>query len=136
MENAPVYLDEAKKMHWPVLFLYEEHGASDFIKDFCEDDTFGTHLERMFPVDQRCDWDVEKKYIHPNLEVYFIANHVVPFKSKLKKEKRKRKIRVKHTTALKTVLTHPEYVVPGFPVFWIVVNESKYKEQFLQREIV
>jgi hypothetical protein len=135
MEHSPVYLDDEKKMHWPVLFLYEEHGASDFVKDFCEDDTFGMHLERMFPTDQRCDWDTEKKYVHNNVEVYFVANHVLPFKEKMKRDKRKRKIRVKHTTTLKKVLTHHEYVVPGFPVFWIVVADSPYKEKYLQSEI-
>eukprot|EP00029_Vermamoeba_vermiformis_P007757 TRINITY_DN3444_c0_g1_i1.p1 TRINITY_DN3444_c0_g1~~TRINITY_DN3444_c0_g1_i1.p1 ORF type:complete len:413 (-),score=112.01 TRINITY_DN3444_c0_g1_i1:9-1247(-) len=135
MEHSPVYLDDEKKMHWPVLFFYEEHGASDFIKDFCEDDTFGMHLERMFPADQRCDWDTEKKYVHANLEIYFVANHVTPYKEKAKRDKRKRKIRVKHTTTLKKVLTHHEYVVPGFPVFWIVVADSPYKEQYLKSEI-
>lgn len=126
-----------KEMHWPVLFLYDEVRQLDFIQDFAENDTIGDHLRVMFPGDTFCDWDTKHKYVHSNLEVYFVLNQSPAY---LKKESqaaviapRPRKIKVNHATPLKKVLEHPEYVVPGYPVFYIVVTGSEFKEAFLKR---
>lgn len=114
--GAKPYLDESsKEMHWPVLFLYDEYRQLDFIQDFAESDTFGDHLKIMFPGDSFCEWDAEKKYIHSQIEVFFVVNQSPAF---IKKENglignRPRKIKVNHGTALRKVLEHPEYVVPG-----------------------
>ena len=32
-------------MHWPVMFLYDEHGTSDFVAQFSELHTLRQHLE-------------------------------------------------------------------------------------------
>jgi hypothetical protein len=40
---------------------------------------------------------------------------------------------LKHSTELRKVLTHPEYVVPGYPVFYIVVEGTSFKEVFLTK---
>ena len=136
--GAKPYMDEkSREMHWPVLFLYDEYRQLDFIQDFAENDTFGDHLKVMFPGDSFCEWDEKQKYVHSNLEVYFVVNQSPAF---LKKESqaaviapRPRKIKVNHNTPLKRVLEHPEYVVPGYPVFYIVVTGSEFKEAFLKR---
>ncbi|CAK9212401.1 unnamed protein product [Sphagnum troendelagicum] len=44
------WLDKSQMLHWPVLLLYGEVMASDFIEDFCETDMFSTHLDLIsFP---------------------------------------------------------------------------------------
>jgi hypothetical protein len=96
----------------------------------------------MFPEDHFVEWDTEKKYIWKNIEIYFIANQVDPLSTdddiemkSASQRKRKRKIRVRQTTTLKQVLQHKECVVPGFPVFYLVVTGSKFKEQFLKKPL-
>jgi tetratricopeptide (TPR) repeat protein len=141
LESAPIYLHpQTKQIHWPVLFLYDEYHQSDFIKDFCEEDTFQQHLQVMFPEDHFVEWDIEKKYVWKNIEIYFIANQVEPLwsdseETKSTPKKRKRKIRVKQTTTLKQVLQHKECVVPGFPVFYLVVAGTPFKEYFLKKPL-
>jgi hypothetical protein len=93
----------------------------------------------MFPGDSFCDWDTEKKYVYSQLEVFFVVNQAPAFMKKTStksaSELRPRKIKVNHTTPLRKVLEHQEYVVPGYPVFYIVVSGSKFKEEFLKRHI-
>jgi hypothetical protein len=131
------YLDKSKEMHWPVMFLYEEYMQMDFVADFAESHTFGQHLEIMFPPGQILPWDLERKYVLPKLEVYFIANQVEPVVvgqgRRQYSDERRRKIRVKQSTDLRKVLTHREYVITGYPVFYIVVEGSDFKEKFLKR---
>lgn len=133
-----VYIDEeTKELHWPVMFIYEEHMQRDFIADMCESDTFQQHLEVMFPKGQYQPWDVDKKYEHDKLEIYFICYHVYPLvlgkgKNPPSDSSRKRKVKVRQTTELRKVLTHRDYVVPGFPVFYVVVADSPFKEKFIK----
>ena len=50
-------------MAWPVLFLYPEHGETDFIEEFMEDDAFADHLNAMFgPESPPAPWDLDSKY--------------------------------------------------------------------------
>lgn len=129
---------KTNEMHWPVMFLYEEHMQMDFVADFAESHTFGQHLEIMFPPDLTLPWDAERKYVLPRLEVYFIANQVDPIVvgqgRRQYHDQRRRKIRVKHDTDLRKVLTHREYVVTGYPIFYIVASGSDFKEKFLKRD--
>ena len=47
---------------WPVLFLYPEHGETDFIEQFGENDQFGSHLEIMFGAEaERPPWDAQNR---------------------------------------------------------------------------
>ena len=39
------WLDKSRLLHWPVLFLYPESMATDFVEDFCEVETFSSHLD-------------------------------------------------------------------------------------------
>lgn len=137
--GAKPYMDDkTREMHWPVLFLYDEYRQLDFIQDFAENDSFDAHLRQMFPGgDSFCEWDVDRKYVHSQIEIYFVVNQSPAF---LKKESqaavvapRPRKIKVNHNTPLKRVLEHPEYVIPGYPVFYVVTTGSVFKEAFLKR---
>jgi len=133
--GSSIYVDEMQNLHFPVLLLYEEHNQTDFIQDFDESHTFQQHIIEIFPGGKQfCPWDTGKKYVHHNLEIYFISNAVKPLQHK-GSGKRKRKIKVRQTSTLRKVLLYKEYVVPGFPVFYIVVKGSKFKEEFLKRPI-
>ena len=47
---------------WPVLFLYPEHGETDFIEQFGENDQFSDHLETMFGAGvERPPWDAQNR---------------------------------------------------------------------------
>lgn len=129
----PYFDVKTKEMHWPVLFIYEEHKQLDFIQDFVENQSFGSHLKTMFPNDQFCSWDTEKKYIHTNLEIFFFTNQTRAFIEKDPNPKNIRKIKANQNTILKKVLEHTEYVVPGYPIFYIVPKHSKFKEEFLKK---
>jgi len=128
-------LDEKGLIHFPVLFIYEEHHVVDFIQDFCETDTLGDHLARMFPGDDFPDWDIARKYVYNVLEVYSVLNHTKPLNKNIENQKRKRKVKLRHESQIIKLLTHPEYIVPGMPVFYIVRKDTKTKSQFLISDI-
>ncbi|KAH0618584.1 hypothetical protein JD844_017935 [Phrynosoma platyrhinos] len=67
--GANVCLQEDGSLTWPVLFLYPEHGQSDFISTFHEESRFVDHLVVMF--EESPPWDLERKYIHNELELYY-----------------------------------------------------------------
>lgn len=46
---------EVGKLHFPVLILYDEFMATDFIQDWCEDQTLKDHLTSVFA--ERAPWD-------------------------------------------------------------------------------
>jgi len=83
-ETSKAYLDENGKLHWPVMFVYEEYAQMDFIEDFVEDITIGDHLSVMFPENEFPDWDVHKKYTLQDIEIYAILNQVTPLDPKKK----------------------------------------------------
>jgi len=131
LEKSSVYLDENNFTHWPVLFVYEEYHIIDFIKDFCEEDTFELHLKRMFPGDDFPDWDANRKYVYTALDIYAIVNHTTPIINETKERKRKRKVKLNRSTKLIKLLQHPEYIVPGIPVIYIFRKDTKAKTLFL-----
>ena len=65
-------LDNKKKLHWPVLILYEEFMVTDFIQDFPEDDTLSSQLRPLFA--EQAPWDEEGVYRMDTIEVYFEAD--------------------------------------------------------------
>ena len=67
-----IELDSSGKLHFPVLILYDEFMASDFIQDFREDHTLKEQLTPVFA--ERPEWDQEGKYRIDNIEVYFEGN--------------------------------------------------------------
>ncbi|RMC08718.1 hypothetical protein DUI87_14967 [Hirundo rustica rustica] len=67
--GAKVHLDADGNLSWPVLFLYPEHEQTDFTVAFHENSRFIDHLMVMFA--ELPPWDLEKKYLPNNLELYF-----------------------------------------------------------------
>ncbi|OQS05226.1 hypothetical protein THRCLA_20685 [Thraustotheca clavata] len=151
-------LDEEGVMGWPVLFLYDEYGQSDFIQCFSEQDMFIEHLANMFPEDGPfCFWDKRQDYVASKLQIYVAADVVPAFK--LQEEWHVALSGVKELDSMETkrldtdekheyktkfwflvspfcklfrLLTHREYVVPGIPVVNVMVRGSKQEASFLE----
>lgn len=117
--GARLSVDEQGRLSWPVLFLYPEHGQSDFISAFHEDSRFIDHLMVMFA--ETPSWDLEQKYRPEKLEVYFEDEdgaelYQVPLQS-----------------ALLPVLQHPRYRVRALtPAFLVCVGSSPFCRSYLQ----
>ncbi|XP_013780202.2 LOW QUALITY PROTEIN: tetratricopeptide repeat protein 4-like [Limulus polyphemus] len=123
--SSKVHQDENGALLWPVLFLYPEYGESDFIEAFHEDSRFADHLEVMFgSSDVHPPWDVEKKYLPSDIEIYF---------EDIKKSTHC-KVDTSHT--LRQVLSDPRYyVTAGNPTFLLIVRNSSFHKKFIQSEL-
>ncbi|XP_011667766.2 tetratricopeptide repeat protein 4 [Strongylocentrotus purpuratus] len=121
--RSMVNLDNEGVLHWPVRFLYPEHGHSDLVSAFNEDTRFLDHLEVMFSLEEAPpEWDPERKYQVKNLKVYFEDYDA----GKL--------VELKADPPLKTALQHPRYqIVGGVPTFFILSTATPYHEQFLKK---
>ena len=117
-ERGQVTLDDDGVLHWPVLFVYPEHGQTDFIEAFNENQKFSDHLQVMFS-SQDVPWDVDQKYRSSQLEVCF--EHVA--KNTL--------VSVSQSTCLGNVLSDFRYIVyGGTPSFIILVKDSPFQKEF------
>jgi hypothetical protein len=72
--------DFSNILHFPVLILYDEFMATDFIQDWPENSTLREQLEPVFA--ESPPWDNEGKYRMDNIEVYFEADSTVPLDQK------------------------------------------------------
>jgi len=127
---SKIFLDKKDILHWPVFLIYEEHKQLDLISDFAEDTTFQDHIEVVFPGgNQWAEWDTAHHYDHQRVEVYTVLHHVEALEKKKRTGKIPRRIQLRRNSTLREILTNPDYVVPGVPVFWIVTPE--YKNTFL-----
>jgi tetratricopeptide repeat protein 4 len=127
--------EEDGLLHWPVMFLYEEHRQSDFIQDVAETDALGDHLEYMFPPSGEAPaWDKEGKYVFGSIELYVELGITEPLPLfKKPKNPKPRLLRLQLTTPIAKLLSHPDYVIPHFPAVHVVVKPSKFRDAFLQR---
>ena len=127
-----VKLDNRKKLHFPVLILYEEFMVTDFIQDFVEDDTLATQLRPIFA--DQAPWDEEGAYRMDTIEVYFEADmtKLLDKKDAPKSKSNKKYIKCELNSTLLSVLQHPNYVVPQFPVFKVISRENDdFRDAFL-----
>ncbi|XP_043289568.1 DNA polymerase interacting tetratricopeptide repeat-containing, protein of 47 kDa isoform X2 [Venturia canescens] len=113
-----VRLDRAGRLIWPVTILYPETLQTDFIQNFYEDTPFMDQLEDLF--EEPPEWDREKRYILPNLNVYFEG----PNKSSVHK--------VDVSRPLSSILEHKKFVLRcGTPSFLILIASSDAEKRFL-----
>jgi tetratricopeptide (TPR) repeat protein len=150
---------QSGSMYWPVLFLYDQHGTSDFVQFFGEQDSVIEHLANMFPEDgPYADWDTGNEFMASKLVVYAAADMVLPYSAPkewhvgLSGEKEEdddeiKRIRLEEKHEAKTqfwievspfctlqqLLTHDKYVVPGVPVLNVFVRGSEALGNFLTR---
>ncbi|KAK1260897.1 hypothetical protein QJS04_geneDACA002296 [Acorus gramineus] len=152
-------LDKNKILHWPVLLLYAEVMSSDFIEDFSESDMLSAHIDIMFSESSPpLPWDKEHAYTRSAVELYYEANsgflmskgellkHLLEgtegsleeshwdeekddvHSSNGKGSAKWVKVDLKKT--LHAILSQPEYIIPGIPVFYVVSNLSSFYKEF------
>ncbi|KAM9379493.1 tetratricopeptide repeat protein 4 isoform 2-T4 [Phaethornis superciliosus] len=121
--GAKVHLDAEGSLNWPVLFLYPEHGQTDFIAAFHENSRFIDHLMVMFA--ELPPWDLERKYLPSNLELYF------------EDEERAEMYELNPEHTLLQVLQHQRYFVKaGTPTVLAFVKQSAFsKKYFLGKKV-
>ncbi|NXG67488.1 TTC4 protein, partial [Hemiprocne comata] len=115
--GARVHLDAYGNLNWPVLFLYPEHEQTDFIAAFHENSRFIDHLMVMFA--ELPPWDLERKYLPSNLELYF------------EDEERAEMYELNPEHTLLQVLQHPRYFVKaGTPTVLAFVKLSPFSKKY------
>ncbi|NWY55681.1 TTC4 protein, partial [Chionis minor] len=115
--GAKVHLDADGNLNWPVLFLYPEHEQTDFIAAFHENSRFIDHLMVMFA--ELPPWDLERKYLPSNLELYF------------EDEERAEMYKLNPEHTLLQVLQHPRYFVKaGTPTILAFVKRSPFSKKY------
>ncbi|NXI15279.1 TTC4 protein, partial [Irena cyanogastra] len=115
--GAKVHLDADGHLSWPVLFLYPEHEQTDFTVAFQENSRFIDHLMVMFA--ELPPWDVEKKYLPNNLELYF------------EDEEREEMYEVNPEHTLLQVLQHKRYFVKaGTPTVLVFAKRSPFSKKY------
>lgn len=113
-----VFLNENGRLSWPVLFFYPEHSQTDFISAFLEDSRLLDHLTAMFSEDLP-PWDTERKYLAPNLEVYFEDEDSECF------------YQVDPKSTLLEIMQHSRFrVKAGTPSFLIFVKQSPFCRKY------
>ncbi|NXH30652.1 TTC4 protein, partial [Myiagra hebetior] len=115
--GAKVHLDADGNLNWPVLFLYPEHEQTDFTVAFHENSRFIDHLMVMFA--ELPPWDLEKKYLPNNLELYF------------EDEEREEMYEVNPEHTLLQVLQHERYFVKaGTPTVLVFAKHSPFSKKY------
>ncbi|KAG9446797.1 hypothetical protein H6P81_012925 [Aristolochia fimbriata] len=153
-------IDKSNIFHWPVLLLYAEVMSSDFIEDFCEIDTFSSHLD-MISLHSACpplSWDVPHAYTRDAVELYYeagvgailskgeamryflhgtagshAADSICDEEQNLDHQEfssGKKWVKVNEKKTLYDILRQPDYVIPGIPVFFIVSKQSPFYKEF------
>ncbi|NXY00802.1 TTC4 protein, partial [Pteruthius melanotis] len=121
--GAKVHLDADGSLNWPVLFLYPEHEQTDFTVAFHENSRFVDHLMVMFA--ELPPWDVEKKYLPSNLELYF------------EDEEREEMYEVNPEHTLLQVLQHERYFVKaGTPTVLVFAKRSPFSKKYFSGKTV
>lgn len=125
-------MDKRGKLHFPVLILYEEFMVTDFIQDFIEDDKLSEQLRPLFA--EKAPWDEEGNYRMDTIEVYFEADMAKLLDKREAPENKstKKYIKCNLNDTLLSILKHPNYIVPQFPVFKIISKENDdFRDCFL-----
>ena len=128
-----IQLDKKGKLHFPVLILYDEFMATDFIQDWPEDDKLNVQLRQLF--NEQAPWDQEGIYRMDTIEVYFEADQTKPLDSKDQVTKSTKKyIKCELNQTLLDILKHPNHIVPQYPVLKILSKENEdFREMFLSQ---
>ena len=131
MVDQSISLDKKGKLHFPVLILYDEFMQTDFIQDWCEDQTLQQQLRPLF--NEQAPWDEEGAYRMDTIEVYFEADSTKPLDKKDQGRKSTKKyIKCDLKQTLLQVLQHENHIVPQYPVLKVISKANDdCKEAFL-----
>lgn len=111
---------EQSSLVWPVLLLYPEHGETDFIEEFGEDQRFSGHLAQVFS--ERAPWDKEGKYSPGWTKLYFES------------AEEEQLVQVDTGKTLRDVLSDGRYrVAGGMPGFIVIADNTTFQAEFLKK---
>lgn len=154
-EGRKPWVDKSAMMHWPVLFLHAEVMVSDFIEDFFEMDTFGGHLDIAYGDSApSLIWDTRHEYSRKRVELYYLSNAAKPLSKNqvvhwlLENDvgrqlqdandeddnndyKKQRWVKVDERATLYSVISRPDHVVSGIPVFFVIATGTSFHKTFL-----
>mmetsp|Transcript_21766 Transcript_21766/g.56507 ORF Transcript_21766/g.56507 Transcript_21766/m.56507 type:complete len:181 (-) Transcript_21766:351-893(-) len=123
---------------WPTLFIYPESQQSDGLAEFDENDTIEEQLQRILPDSgPPAPWDSEFKYRASTVEVYYLSfcvKPLPPFRDGIQ-YKQPRWVRVNKKEKLSQVLSRPDFVIPQYPVFHVLVPNTNYHEAFFKESV-
>lgn len=126
------YSDSEDIISMPVVFMYPQYRQSDLVQQCLETDTLLKWLEKLFPKGQPPQpWDSERLFVHSNLENVLLFCKSNDFEQNTLKRKW---IKVDPALPLREILLcDPEYVIPKWPVFFVV--HKSYEQRFLALDI-
>jgi hypothetical protein len=129
-----IRVDAKGKLHFPVLILYDEFMATDFIQDWPEDDKLSVQLRQLFA--EQAPWDEEGIYRMDTIEVYFEADQTKALdpKEEPASKHNKKYVKCELNQTLLDVLKHANHIVPQYPVLKIISKANPdFKESFLNQ---
>jgi hypothetical protein len=117
---------------FPVIFMYPQYRQSDLIEVCLESDTLNKWLNALFAKNQPPQpWDTERLFVHANLADLRLYCKSNDFEQNTLKQ---RWIKVDPALTLREILCcDPEYVIPKWPVFFVV--HASYEQRFLALDI-
>nr|XP_024932797.2 tetratricopeptide repeat protein 4 homolog isoform X2 [Ziziphus jujuba var. spinosa] len=133
--RKPVWDKNKNNIHWPVLLLFPEVMACDFIEDFCDTDMFSSHLDIMFSeIHLPQLLDKQNNYTREAVEVYYEAKEEDASEdsdSGISADKgSSRWVKINEKSTLEDVLKQPDFVIQGIPAFYVVSKISKFYNEF------
>lgn len=126
------YSDKEDLIFFPVIFMYPQYRQSDLIEACSEHDTLTKWFDKLFPRGQPpMPWDSERLFVAEKLSELCIFAKTNDYPQNTRKQKW---MRVDPSKELGQIFfTDPEYVIPRYPVFFIV--HRSYEEKFLSLQI-
>jgi hypothetical protein len=133
-------------VHWPVVVLYPEAGHSDYVEDWCEEDTLGELIDTVLPPRAPPPpWDAARAYAAPAVDIFFKTHPCKPIPleaawapGSAEREPEEdlandlRWVQCPRDAPLLAPLYHPGYVVADLPVFYVVPRGGAFWKAMLK----
>jgi tetratricopeptide (TPR) repeat protein len=148
----------SRLLHWPVLFAYPEAGpgaSPDVVEAVPESEALGPHLDAVFAPDAPpLPWDGDSAYTRASVELYYLSHATKPLSLPDLAEalhggwpdgvvatpperygpRAAHWVKVENVEgeSLGALLSRPDMVVPGVPVFFVLAKGTAFRERWLE----
>lgn len=132
--DISIRFDEDKnEAIWPLVIAYDEVMQVDFVEGIAESTPIGELLAMIVPGANKGvappAWDGESRYT-TNSIVAYVATHATTWQWGRQTRNRKTKnAEVSLDCSLRDLFVHEDYVVPGYPIIYLAVRDSKFAER-------
>ncbi len=126
------YSDVEDIISMPVIFMYPQYRQSDLVEMCLETDTLNKWLQKLFPKGQGpLPWDTERLFVNGNLSDLVLYCKSNDYEQQTLKQKW---IKVDPSLELRDILLcDPDYVIPKWPVFFVL--HKSFEQKFLALDI-